>query len=100
MMFSQKAIRGNYKRCLNRALTMGAFAGSDMGYDQQTEDAINAVARAYPNPDPKLVEQANIELESFLSGKRFSEMVNSRKRESLGPVPLAPRRKSASRHAR
>lgn len=61
-------IRANFDKALDAAIRLGQWPPSDQGFDNQTDRALGAVARAYPHVAQHLIEEAVAELRAQLDG--------------------------------
>lgn len=78
---SRKEIENNFNQMLQEAIDIGKHAFvTDTGLDTETRVAINAVAEAFPNPDPKLIQNARKEWAKQVDGthvrERLAQMEN------------------------
>lgn len=64
---SDAQIRKSFERQLNNALTIGEGGITDEGLNLETLYAINAVARAFPNPSNELVQAAKAAFEKWMT---------------------------------
>jgi hypothetical protein len=66
---SDREIRANFDKAIKAAVELGQMPPSDQGFDEWTNDAIVAVAQAYPKTNPSLVRKARQEINGQLSGE-------------------------------
>ena len=62
-------IKDNFRQCIKDALELGLWPPSDQGFNNETNQALTALAKAYPKADGKLVKAAKNALASQLAGK-------------------------------
>lgn len=66
---SGKEIQESFDKRLREAIDIGSTAtGGNSGLDEETSAAIDAIAEAYPNIDPKLIQNARKEFAKQLDG--------------------------------
>lgn len=61
-------IRLNFDKALDAAIRLGQWPPSDQGFDDKTNNALRAVAEAYPDATQGLIEGAREELRAQLDG--------------------------------
>lgn len=72
--FSRKQVEANFNSMLQEAIDLGVGGErTDTGVDSETQFAINAVAEAFPSPDPALIRNARKEFAKQLDGTHVRE---------------------------
>ncbi|MFN8228343.1 MAG: hypothetical protein U0R18_16685 [Mycobacterium sp.] len=61
-------IRVNFAEALEAAIQVGQWPPSDQGFDDRTDSALRAVAKAYPDAPKALIDEAHAQLRSQLDG--------------------------------
>ena len=65
-------IRVNFKQCIKDALELGIWPPSDQGFNNETNRALTALAKASPSASGDLVKAAKDAVNAQLAGKTTS----------------------------